>query len=88
MPVGNLNAKQKAELNRQGNMLFNRGELEAAKRIFLTTGYSDGLSRIGDYYTKKGRQLDALKMYWLAHDRRKSDPVIDKLAELIESMVN
>lgn len=85
LPVSSLAPEQKAVLNRKGNEFFNAGNIEAAKRIFITTGYSDGLSRVGDHYAEKDRELDALKMYWLAHNRRKADPIIKKLAFLIQS---
>ncbi len=87
LPVGNLNAEQKAMLNRKGNEFFNKGDIEAARRIFITTGYSDGLTRIGDSYASKGRDVDALKLYWLAHNRRKADAIIKKLSELIQMIV-
>ncbi len=86
-PVQNLNGEQKAALNRKGNAFFNEGEIEAAKRIFITTGYSDGLTRVGAYYEQKGLDLDALKLYWLAHNKRKADPIIAKLALVIESLI-
>jgi len=87
IPVQNLNGEQKAALNRKGNAFFNEGEIESAKRIFITTGYSDGLSRVGEYYEKKGLDLDALKLYWLAHNKRKAEPIIAKLALVIESLM-
>lgn len=86
LPVTTLASEQKAVLNRKGNEFFNKGEIESARRIFITTGYSDGLSRVGDYYATKGRELDALKMYWLARNRRKADPIIEKLAYLIKTV--
>ena len=86
-PVQNLAGEQKAALNRKGNAFFNQGEIETARRIFITTGYSDGLSRVGDYYASKGKELDALKLYWLAHNRRKADPLIQKLALLIKTVI-
>jgi hypothetical protein len=86
-PVQNLDGEHKAALNRKGNQLFNQGDIETARRIFITTGYSDGLSRVGDYYAGKGQELEALKLYWLAHNRRKADPLIQKLALLIETML-
>ena len=78
-----INGTTKAALNRKGNVLFNAGDAEGARRIFLTTGYSDGLSRVGDYYKSKGQLLDALKMYWIAPDRTKADPIIQQLSEII-----
>ncbi|MCL1815072.1 MAG: hypothetical protein FWG27_04555 [Treponema sp.] len=83
-----VDGSTKAALNRKGNVLFNSGDAEGAKRIFLTTGYSDGLSRVGDFYKSKGRILDALKMYWIAPDRTKADPIIQQLSELIRYFMN
>ncbi|MDR1788164.1 MAG: hypothetical protein LBR16_06915 [Treponema sp.] len=77
----------KAALNRKGNVLFNAGDVEGARRIFLTTGYSDGLSRVGDFYKLEGRELDALRMYWIAPDRRKADPIIEKLAGVVRGLL-
>ncbi len=82
----NLDSEKKALLNRKGNEFFNTGDIESARRIYITTGYSDGLSRVGDVYVSKGRELDALKLYWLAHNKRKADPLIQKLARIIETV--
>lgn len=82
-----LDGAVKASLNRRGNLIFNQGDVEGARRIFITTGYSDGLCRVGDYYRSKGRILDALKMYWIAPDRSKSEPIITHLAEIISSLM-
>ena len=78
----------KAMLNRKGNQIFNDGDIESAKRIFITTGYSDGLSRTGDYYKSKDKPLEALKMYWMAHDRNKAGPLIEKLAYLLQDILH
>jgi hypothetical protein len=83
-----LEGPQKAALNRKGNILFNSGDIEAARRIFLTTGYSDGLSRIGDYYQSRGRLLDALRMYWIAPDKTKSGPIILQLSNLLKDLIH
>jgi hypothetical protein len=87
-PVGGLTSEQKAILNRKGNVLFNQGEIDSARRLFITTGYSDGLSRVGDYYAQQNKELQALKLYWLAHNKRKSDPIIQKMATLISTLLN
>jgi hypothetical protein len=79
---------QKAALNRKGNMLFNAGDIEGARRIFLTTGYSDGLSRVGDYYKSQNRPLEALRMYWIAPDRAKSEPIIMQLAGMLGHLIH
>ena len=86
--VPGMDGSTKAALNRKGNVLFNKGDAEGARRIFLTTGYSDGIARVGDYYKSKGRLLDALKMYWIAPDRTKADPIIQQLSEIIRAFIN
>ncbi|MDR3122314.1 MAG: hypothetical protein LBU16_00855 [Treponema sp.] len=82
-----IDGNRKAALNRKGNMLFNSGDIEGAKRVFLTTGYSDGLSRVGDYYLSQGRDLDALRMYWIAPDKTKAEPIIMRLSALIQKII-
>lgn len=82
-----MDGSLKATLNRKGNVLYNSGDIESARRIFLTTGYSDGLVRIGDYYKSKGRALDALKMYWIAPDRNKAEPIIQQLSMVIQNLL-
>jgi hypothetical protein len=77
----------KAALNRRGNDLFNSGDIEGARRIFITTGYSDGLARVGDRYRAAGRELDALRMYWLAPDRVKAEPIIGHLSVIIKNLL-
>jgi len=83
-----IDGTQKAALNRKGNILYNSGDIEGARRIFITTGYSDGLVRVGDYYNAKGRPLDALRMYWIAPDRVKAEPIIMKLSTVIHNLVH
>ena len=83
-----IDGSQKAALNRKGNILYNSGDIEGARRIFITTGYSDGLVRIGDYYNAKGKPLDALKMYWIAPDHIKAEPIIMQLSTVIHNMVH
>ncbi|HIW36447.1 MAG TPA: hypothetical protein IAA30_05635 [Candidatus Treponema faecavium] len=83
LPAASLSSEQKVILNRKANELFNAGEVERAKRIYITTGYSDGLSRVADVYMKENRSLEALKLYLLAHNKRKSDPLIELLAKLV-----
>ncbi len=81
-------SNQRVALNRKGNILFNSGDIEEARRIFLTTGYTDGLVRVGDYYKSHGRDLDALRMYWIAPDKKKSEPIIEKLSGIIRTLLN
>lgn len=86
-PVSSLSLEQKVLLNRKGNILFNQGDIEGAKRIFITTGYSDGLTRVGDKYIEKREELNALKMYLLAHNKKKADPLIEKISGLVSVLL-
>ena len=86
-PVDNLSSQQKVMLNRKANALFNEGKVEMAERIFITTGYSDGLTRVGDVYAQKNEYMKALKLYLLAHNKRRSEPLIEKMAQIVSLMV-
>ena len=86
-PIQGLTSEQKAVLNRKGNVLFNEGKYDAACRIFVTTGYSDGLARIGDLYMKQNRGLTALKYYLLANNKAKSEAVYEKIANIISILI-
>ena len=86
-PAFSLTSEQKVSLNRKGNLLFNQGDIEQARRIFLTTGYSDGLTRGADVYVDQNRELDALKLYILAHNKRKSEVLLEKIASLISKLI-
>ena len=87
LPLEGLSDQQKVALNRRANALLNEVKIEMAKRIFITTGYSDGLTRIGDNYNKENKYLDALKMYLLAHNKRKSEPIIEKISQTVSVML-
>jgi hypothetical protein len=83
----NVDSAQKAMLNRKGNMLLNNGDVEGARRIFVTTGYSDGLTRVGDYYKSGGKLVDALKMYWIAPNKKKSTELCMELSLFIKGLL-
>jgi hypothetical protein len=53
----------------------------------LTTGYSDGLTRVGDYYKSQGKVLDALRMYWTAPDKVKAESIIGDLSGIIKKLI-
>jgi len=83
-----VEGSDKAALNRKGNQKFNEGDIEGARRIFMTTGYSDGLSRTGDYYKSQNRPLEALRMYWMGHDKNKAQPIIEQLSFLLQDILH
>lgn len=78
-----LASETRSALVRRGNELLNQGKHELAKRIFLTTGYADGLVRLGEVYEKQGKALEAFRMYWLAKNRKKTDPAVEQMAAVL-----
>ena len=78
-----LSDAQKAALIRKGNELFNAGKIEQAKRIFLTTGYTDGLVRVGDFYYKRQDLFEAIRMYWLAPSPDKKQFIVEQMASTV-----
>ena len=83
-----LSLQQKSALIRKGNEFYNSGEIEKAKRIFLTTGYSDGISRLGDHYYQENKMIESLRMYWIAPDQHKISVLTERIANIIKSMLN
>jgi hypothetical protein len=74
---------KRAALIRKGNELFNAGKYDLAKRIFLTTRYTDGLIRLGDMYFKRKKPLHALQAYWLAPSPAKAEAMIERMAAVV-----
>lgn len=83
-PLKGITSEQKVALNRKGNILFNEGKVEEARRVFITTGYSDGLTRVGELDETKNKDLLALKMYLLAHNTKKANPILEKIAGMLK----
>ena len=83
-----LKSTDRVALNRKGNQFFNEGKIDVAKRIFITTGYSDGLTRVGDHYYKTNNYLEALKMYTMAPAPEKKDELIRKISNVIIRWIN
>ena len=86
-PVTGLTSEQKVVLNRKANEMFNKGNIEDARRIYITTGYSDGLTRVGNYYLSKNQSLKALKAYTLAHNKRDAKPIYEDIAKVISALL-
>lgn len=78
-----LPTETRTALVRKGNELLNQGKHELAKKIFLTTGYADGLVRLGELYEKQGRSLEAFRMFWLARYKKKVDPTVERMVGVV-----
>ena len=71
-------------LIRKGNEFFNRKKYDLAKKIFLTTGYTDGLIRLGEYYYEQGRSLEAFRMFWLAPYPKRVNAMLEKMVYIMK----
>ena len=78
-----LTAQQKTALVRKGNEMFNRGDVALAERIYRTTRYSAGLVRVGDWYMRQNRPLEALQAYRSAPCRVKADLLVERIARVL-----
>lgn len=74
-----LTGEQKAQLIRRANELFNKGDYAMAERIYIATGYSDGMVRMGDTHFRQQRYPEAMRLYQLA-------PAPDRVSRLARRM--
>jgi hypothetical protein len=84
-PNASLSKEQRTSLVRKGNELFNQGDIATARKIFITTGYKDGLIRLGDHYYRKKQVLEAFRMYQAASYKGSVNTMIEKMAMIIKS---
>ena len=83
-----IDEPQRVALIRKGNEFFNAGKIDQAKRIFITTGYGDGLTRIGDYHYGREEPLEALRMYWLAPSPKKIDYMMERITAIVQKWLS
>lgn len=75
-----MNQKERIELIRKGNELFNRKCYTEAEKLYVKTGYKDGLVRIGDYlYYEKKQPLAAFKYYKMAGSTGKVNEIFERM---------
>ena len=86
-PDAVVSGSDRAALIRKGNALFNAGNIEQAKKIYVTTRYGDGLSRVGDHYLDNDKPLEALQMYWIAPAPDKVEKLVEKFAHVVQSWI-
>lgn len=84
-----MEQRDRVELIREGNRLFNEGKLEEAEKIFVKTRYKDGLTRIGDYFFyEKKLPLYAYKYYKMADCKDKVDEIFDRMVFALGHMMH
>lgn len=83
-----MNDKERVELIRKGNQLFNEGKIEDAGKIFLATNYKDGLVRVGDHYLYQEKKFfKAFFYYKKANYTRRLEEIYKKWAEVIHFLL-
>jgi len=83
-----LDSARRTSLIRKGNELFNNGDIDTAKRIFLTCGYTDGIIRSGDKSYKDSDYWEAFRLYTLAPAPDRVDYLIKKMAQVIQNWMH
>lgn len=78
-----LSAGDRVALIRKGNELFNGGNIAAARRVFMTVRYGDGLIRLGNHFMAQGDPLEAFRMFWLAGDTARINEMAEQMAWVI-----
>lgn len=82
-----MSGKDRAELVRKGNMLFNEGEIEKASKIFEAVHYVDGLIRIGDYYYGKSEIVNSLIYYKKANYKKRIEQLAPGIASVFKTWI-
>ena len=84
-----LTPKERLQLIRKGNEVFNNGDIEKAAKIYITTAYKDGLIRVGDYYYfDKKDVLKALHYYFEAKYEKRINEVSERIALVIKKWLS
>ncbi len=86
--ASSLSAEERVVLIRKGNEFFNSGNYEQARRIFLTTGYTDGIIRMGDFYYDNHEPLEALRMYKIAPAPDRIDKMVEKISAILHKWLS
>ena len=83
-----LTPKERIVLIRKGNDFFNRGDVDKAAKIFITTAYKDGLIRVGDYYYfEKKDPFKALHFYLEAKYEKRIRELTERMAAVLKKWI-
>lgn len=83
-----MDPKERAELIRKGNEMFNNGDIAGATNIFVQTGYGDGLTRLADFYYYDRREpLVALKFYRMVNCQEKINEIFERVVYALGRMM-
>jgi hypothetical protein len=84
-----MDSKERAELIRKGNALFNEKKYSEAEKLFVKTRYKDGLIRIGDYlFYEKKMPLAAFKYYKMAGNSKKTTEIYERMTFALKKWIS
>lgn len=83
-----VDSKTRVLLIRKGNEFFSNGDIEAAKKIFITVDYKDGIVRLGDYYFEHNDIVKACEMYFRSENSSKIESFCEQTAKVIQKWLN
>ncbi len=80
--------EERVRLIRKGNELFNSGNMNEAVKIFVQTGYRDGITRVADhYYFELKQPLIALKFYRMVKRQDRVDEIFERMKFALNKML-
>jgi hypothetical protein len=79
-----MESRDRVLLIRKGNEFWQKGDVVAAERIFITVNYADGLIRLGDYYHGKKDFIRALTYFKLAKEEKRVEELTLQMVGVIQ----
>lgn len=84
-----MEEKDRIALIRKGNEFFNEGKIDDAAKIFITTKYRDGLTRIGDlFFFDRKQPLLAYKYYKHANRTDRINDIFMRMMFALKTLVS
>ena len=83
-----MTEKYRLNLIREGNQIFNDGDIALAQKYFMKANYKDGMLRVADhfYYDKK-LPLNALPLYIKCGSKERVSEIYKRMAFALGKMI-
>jgi len=83
-----MDGRERAEIIRRGNELFNQGSINEAIKLFVKARYGDGILRVADvYYYDKKQPLIALRFYRMINRKDRMDEIFARMMFAFKKLV-
>ena len=83
-----MDQDERVKIIREANALYNAGNIEGAKALYLRTNYSAGLIRIADHYYEQRKPILAMLLYRKAGCRERVEELYEHAAAVIRMLLN